>query len=114
MEPAKTGRVAPESNGHHGQVQPNGRSQVTAPEPKRWTLTRLVVVGVVILITLTALPTGAVWGVYRIQHTVVDNATVKGHIHKVGARIDGQVESVEVQPGQRIAKDQILFRLAPR
>lgn len=115
LDPSKTDRILPgpaESNGHASNARACAKDLATPAPQRKWTLTRIVVLGIVALITLSVLPTGAVWTFYRVQHTVVDNATVKGHVHKIGARIDGQVESVEVQPGQRVLKDQVLFRLA--
>jgi membrane fusion protein (multidrug efflux system) len=115
LDPAKTDRILPgpaESNGHTRDARSHSKDPATPPPQRKWTVTRVVVLGVVALVTLSVLPTGAVWAYYRLQHTVVDNATVRGHVHKIGARIDGQVESVEVQPGQRVLKDQVLFRLA--
>jgi membrane fusion protein (multidrug efflux system) len=51
------------------------------------------------------------WLVYRAEHTVVSNAMVKGRVHRIGARIDGQVKSVEVQSGEHVSTDQVLIRL---
>src|SRR5882672_4809761 len=96
-------------SGHDGtQNHSDGKS---LPAPKRWTRTRMIVLGAVSLLTLVVLVVGVSWAYYRSGHTVIDNATVKGRVHRMGARIDGQVESVEVQPGQRIVKDQVLIRL---
>jgi membrane fusion protein (multidrug efflux system) len=82
-----------------------------APVPQKSRTTRLVVFSIVGVATLLGLITVASWGIYRLRHTVVNNATVKGRVHKIGARIDGQIQSVEVQPGERVAKGQVLIRL---
>lgn len=72
---------------------------------------RLVVLIGVVFATVGILLVAETWLVYRAEHTVVSNAMVRGRVHKIGARIDGQVKSVEVQPGQRVAKGAILLRL---
>jgi membrane fusion protein (multidrug efflux system) len=54
---------------------------------------------------------GITWLQYRAEHTVINNATVKGRVHRIGARIDGQVKTVQVQPGQRVAKGDTLIHL---
>lgn len=82
-----------------------------AAGPKKSRTTRVVVFSIVGVATLIGLITVASWGVYRLRHTVVNNATVKGRVHKIGARIDGQIQSVEVQSGERVAKGQVLIRL---
>jgi len=76
-----------------------------------WGPGRSLVVAAVVIVTCATIVIGFLWGVYRWQHTVVRNASVKGRVYKVGARIDSQVRSVEVQPGQRVVKDQLLVRL---
>lgn len=75
-------------------------------------VTRMVVVGLVAIVTVVALFIGSSWSFYRYNHTVISNATVKGRVHRVGARIEGQVKTVAVQPGQRVSKDDVLIRLA--
>lgn len=71
----------------------------------------MTVFSVAALLTLAGLIALASWSAYRLRHTVVNNATVKGRVHKIGARIDGQVQSVEVQPGERVSQGQVLIRL---
>jgi multidrug resistance efflux pump len=60
---------------------------------------------------LALLTVGFSWCSYRLQHTVIDHARVKGRVHRIGARLDGQIKAVEVEPGQRVVKDQVLIRL---
>ncbi|HTI97836.1 MAG TPA: HlyD family efflux transporter periplasmic adaptor subunit [Dongiaceae bacterium] len=96
--------------GNSSESQPAGGGH-TRPAPKHWTLTRTMVTGGVALATLFLIVAGLSWGIYRLQHTVVHNAMVKGRVYKVGARIDGQIRSVEVQPGQRVSRDQVIIRL---
>jgi membrane fusion protein (multidrug efflux system) len=62
-------------------------------------------------LTLAALGVGVPWGLYRYRHIVVSEAAVKGTITKLGARIDGRIKSIEVQPGQIIAKGDVLLRM---
>ena len=103
--------------GEAPQLEPPSRSDRTSESPTvegpkgRWPVTRLLVLLGVALATALILRTGYAWGYYRLEHTVIKNASVKGRLYKIGARIDGQVKSVEVQPGQRVIRDQILVRL---
>lgn len=73
--------------------------------------TRLIVLGTVTVVTIAALLLGGSWLYYRTQHTVIRNASVKGRLYQLGARIDGQVQSITVEPGQRVTKGQVLVRL---
>jgi len=79
---------------------------------KKSAVTRMVVIGLVAILTAVAVIIGSSWSFYRYHHTVISNATVKGRVHRVGARIEGQVKAVEVEPGQRVVKGEVLFRLA--
>ena len=72
---------------------------------------RFIVLLAVGLATVAAALTGASWFLYRVGHTVISNATVKGRLHRIGARIDGQVKSIEVHPSQRVSKGDVLIRL---
>ena len=69
------------------------------------------VLTLVVFATLALLATGLSWCSYRLEHTVISNAKVKGRVYRIGARLDGQIRTVEVEPGQRVVKDQVLFRL---
>jgi membrane fusion protein (multidrug efflux system) len=71
----------------------------------------VVVTTLVLVATVVGLGVGTLWAVYRWQHTVISNAAVKGRVNKVGARLDGQVKSVEVVPAQRVRKGDVLLRL---
>jgi membrane fusion protein (multidrug efflux system) len=88
---------------------PTAGNPPTPPPHKRWT--RLVVLSLVALASVLILALGSSWGYYRWQHTVTHHATVEGRVHKIGTRLDGQVKSVEVQVGQRVAAGQVLVRL---
>ena len=74
-------------------------------------IVRLVVLIGVVFASVGLLLVAETWLVYRAEHTVVGNATVKGRVHRIGARIDGQVKSVPVQPGQHVSQGQVLIRL---
>ena len=78
---------------------------------KRFGVRRFFVLIAVGLATAAAALTGASWLLYRAGHTVISNATVKGRLHRIGARIDGQVKTIEVQPSQRVSKGDVLIRL---
>ena len=81
------------------------------PRRRRLGVRRFVVLVAVVLVTAAASLTGASWILYRVGHTVISNATVKGRLHRIGARIDGQVKSIDVQPSQHVAKGDVLIRL---
>jgi len=83
----------------------------STPRRKRTNVRRFIVLSAVGLATAAAALTGASWFLYRVGHTVISNATVKGRLHRIGARIDGQVKSIEVQPSQRVSKGDVLIRL---
>jgi membrane fusion protein (multidrug efflux system) len=78
---------------------------------KRFSVRRFILLVGVGLATVTASLIGASWLFYRVGHTVISNAAVKGRLHRIGARIDGQVKSIEVQPSQRVSKGDVLIRL---
>src|SRR5213596_303202 len=54
-------------------------------------IARALVLLTVVLATLAILTTGLAWDYYRLQHTLTNNASVKGRVYKIGARLDGQV-----------------------
>src|ERR1044071_2236965 len=88
-----------------------GREAGSSLERGRAAVARvLVVVGVGIATFVLAL-SGTSWILYRAGHTVISNAAARGRVHRVGARIDGQVKSVEVQPNQRVSKGDVLIHL---
>jgi membrane fusion protein (multidrug efflux system) len=73
---------------------------------RRWSVLVLTLSG-----TVMALVIGISWLSYRCGHIVASNAAIKGRLQRIGARIDGQVRSIEVIPGQQVLKDQVLIRL---
>lgn len=74
-------------------------------------LTRIGVVGGVSLITVAIITVGMKWGHYRYTHLVLSEAAIKGTITRVGARIDGRIKNIEVQPGQQVYKGDVLLIL---
>src|SRR5947207_3735325 len=80
-------------------------------ERARRGVTRMVVLMAIGLATVGLVLSGASWLLYRAGHTVISHATVRGRMHGIGARIDGQVRSVEVQPNQRVSKGDVLIYL---
>jgi multidrug resistance efflux pump len=63
---------------------------------------------------VAALAIGARWGYYRYQNIVLGEASIKGTITKIGARIDGRIKSIEVETGQQVSRGQVLLRLEDR
>jgi membrane fusion protein (multidrug efflux system) len=99
----------PESGGQPGESTAAVAAAVASLPKKHWK--RRIVLCLVVIATLALLTTGFSWCSYRLDHTVISNARVKGRVYKIGARLDGQVKTVEVEPGQRVLKDQVLIRL---
>ncbi len=86
-----------------------------APAPaRRHSLHRVGVLALVSLLTFAALAFGVSWLHYRYENTVLRNATVKGRLHRIGARIDGQVKVVPVTSGQRVSRGDVLVQLEDR
>lgn len=54
------------------------------------------------------------WIRYRCQHLVLSEASVKGVITRVGARIEGRVMRIEAEVGQNVFSNQVLVRLEDR
>ena len=89
-----------------------GTTILQAPKPTaKVPLIRIVVVCLVILITLAAIAIAVPWAHYRFKNIVLREAEVRGAVTKLGARIDGRITSVEVEPGQRVVKGQVLLRM---
>src|SRR5258706_7220507 len=76
-------------------------TEEAAPGPRPGRI-RIWVMRVLVLLAV-GLATGVLllaWStslIYRAAHTVTNHATVKGRVHRIGARIDGQVKQMDVQ-----------------
>ncbi len=97
-------------------IEPNTNpAPAAAVAPRQKTnsavVTRVIVIAAVLLLTLAAIAIGLPWASYRCRHVVIGEATVRGIVSKVGARIDGRVKSIEVEVGQHVSKGQVLLRL---
>ena len=73
--------------------------------------TRVIVLLVVITASVVGLWIGGSWISYRLGNTVTRHAMVKGRVHKIGARLDGQVKTVMVVAGQQVRKGDLLLQL---
>ncbi|MDZ4781571.1 MAG: efflux RND transporter periplasmic adaptor subunit [Planctomycetia bacterium] len=51
------------------------------------------------------------WVAYRYDHVVTRDAIVRGVVSRVGARIEGRIATVDVEPDQRVFKGDVLARL---
>jgi membrane fusion protein, multidrug efflux system len=80
-------------------------------KPASKTVVRVLITTLVLAASLVAVVTAGNWVLYRGSHVVVDNAMIKGSITKLGARLDGQIKAILVEPGQRVTKGQVLVRL---
>lgn len=106
----RTPSLAPEPGGallNRGGM--NGETPGGAPPKKHWV--RTIILSLVAAATIAGVIVGYRWCFYRWQNVVSDHAAVKGRVYEVGARIDGQIHSVNVEPGQWVTKDQVLIRL---
>lgn len=97
----------------------NSSSAATTPAPAKAKknsgfFTRLCVVVIVLLLTAAAIAIAVPWGRYRAGHVVLGEATIKGTVTRIGARIDGRIKSIEVEPGQLIRKGDVLLRMEDR
>src|SRR2546423_10463965 len=80
--------------------------------PRKGTaLVRILVTTVVILLSLAALAVTIPWAAYRYKNVVIGEATIKGTVTRIGARLEGRIKSIEVEIGQHVSKGQILVRL---
>ena len=75
---------------------------------------RLLVVVVILLATAAVVAIAVPWGRYRYNHIVLSEATVKGTVAKLGVRLEGRIKSVEVEPGQRVSRGDVLLRMEDR
>ncbi|HWN97437.1 MAG TPA: HlyD family efflux transporter periplasmic adaptor subunit [Methylomirabilota bacterium] len=72
---------------------------------------RITVIAIVLLLTIAGFAVGVPWARYRCNNIVLREASVRGVVTKIGARIEGRIKSVEVEPGQRVMKGQVLLRM---
>lgn len=96
----------------------NSPAQASAPPAKAKAnsgfLIRLCVVLVVLLITAAAVAIAVPWGRYRADHIVLGEATIRGTVTKIGARLDGRVKSIDAERGQFVRKGDVLLRMEDR
>ena len=87
-------------------------STTTNAQPKTKALvTRTVVICLVLILTLAAVAIAIPWANYRYKNIVLREASVRGAVTKLGARIDGRIKSIDVVPGQTVTKGQVLLRM---
>src|SRR5947199_8317607 len=89
---------------------PYAVAPVSAPRPGRpW---RRITVGIgVLALSVGMLEIGARWVQYRFGHVVSSDASLRGFVTKVGARINGQVTAFAVEGCQIVLKGDILARI---
>ena len=78
------------------------------PQKRGHWLRRSIIFGTVDLVLVVLLVR---WTNYHVSHVISRQATVKGVVAQVGARIPGRVAEVLVQPNQRVHKGDVLARL---
>jgi membrane fusion protein, multidrug efflux system len=72
---------------------------------------RITVGAGVLVLSVAMLAIGGRWVQYRYGHVVSSDASLRGFVTKVGARINGQVTAIAVEESQRVAKGDVLARL---
>jgi multidrug resistance efflux pump len=82
-----------------------------AKGPKQPRFTRVAVVCAVLGLTIAGVAIGIPWAKYRFHNIVLREASVRGVVTKIGARIDGRVKNVNVELGQRVSKGQVLLSM---
>ncbi|MBI1177038.1 hypothetical protein GC207_06315 [bacterium] len=75
---------------------------------------RLIITATILTITAAIAIVTVSWAHYRFGHVVIRNAQVKGVVTRVGARMDGQIRSVLVEPGQLVHSNDVLVVLENR
>lgn len=86
----------------------------TPAKPKSKVLVRLVVVVFVCFVTVGAVVYGYRWARYRSGHIVLAEASVKGTLTRIGARLDGRILSIEAELGQHVGRGDVLLRMDDR
>lgn len=72
---------------------------------------RRIVGGSIALVVLALVALGvSSWMNYHSRYVASSNAIVRGHLAELGTRVAAVVSSVEVEPGQQVAKGDILLR----
>lgn len=90
---------------------PTNQTGTTSEPRKKLPIARIIVICLVLLLTLAAFAVAIPWAKYRFNNVVLREATVRGAVTKIGARIDGRIKSIEVVPGQHVTKGQVLLRM---
>jgi multidrug resistance efflux pump len=89
-----------------------GTTILQAPQPRsKPPLVRITVICLVLMLTVAAVAIAIPWAKYRFNNVVLREAAVRGAMTKIGARIDGRIKSIEVDPGQRVTRGQVLLRM---
>lgn len=95
--------------GVQGRCSPTGRGSLGPRRP--WPLKLVTIVAIVLAASAGLISIVAGWIGYRRANVVSHNAFLKTTVANLGARIPGQVASIEVEPGQRVRKGDVLVRL---
>jgi membrane fusion protein (multidrug efflux system) len=89
-----------------------GTTILQSPKPNsKPPMVRTIVICTVLLLTIAAVAIAVPWASYRFKNIVLREAAVRGAVTKIGARIDGRIKSIEVAPGERVTKGQVLLRM---
>jgi membrane fusion protein (multidrug efflux system) len=106
---------APGTDGDPHTLAPEATADETpesAPLSGRWRLRPGRIIGGLFL--LAALLPAALWLQHQSTHIVSRNAMVRAHLSELGSRVDGVVDAVLVEAGERVQRGQILVRLEDR
>ena len=88
----------------------SGLTAVEAMIPAAAKRRRLVHWSLALLLLTLAIACLASWISYHSRYVTSSNAIVRGHLAELGTRIAAVVASVEVEPGQQVARGDVLLR----
>lgn len=88
-----------------------GRAQPPKPAKRPRNLRRRLTVFVVFAATIGLVVTTTRWVAYRSTHVVSSDASLKGFISYIGARIEGKVSEICVEDGETVHKGEVIARL---
>jgi membrane fusion protein (multidrug efflux system) len=94
-------------------TEPAEAAPVSAPQPKRGGVRKIVILSVLAILVLV----GGVWGfqtvVFYKHHATTDDAQVDGNINPVLPRVSGYVQEVLVKDNQIVHPGDLLVRIDP-
>ncbi len=97
-------RFVERSRSRNGSHTVNGKTGTANRRRRRHIITLGLSIVALIIAGLYVLP----WAHYRLGHVVTHEAIVVGDVTPIGARVDGQLKRLEVEPGQWVNRGGVL------